>query len=239
MRGGRSRYGSGLPVVRRGSMARVLTAPAVRPGLNSTLLAWGALTFLGAVSLPWARPGRELFTFSPEATGAALARTSPLMGAILLTALLVAAAGLVPWATASRGRAAIVLGALGTVLVAVRLFGTGQPFSWGVAAAALGFLAVLGTGLALAGVLRTDAFIAGSILWVAVFVAIFILYPLWTVLEASVVVRGRFTFDVVRETLRSPAFFLLNNPATPRNETAVALTAGGIVTAVGPLLPAV
>ncbi|HEU5300360.1 MAG TPA: iron ABC transporter permease [bacterium] len=220
-------------------MARVLTAPAVRPGLNSTLLAWGALTFLGAVSLPWARPGRELFTFSPEATGAVLARTSPLMGAILLTALLIAAAGLLPWSTASRGRAAIVLGALGAVMVAVRLFGAAQPFSWGAVAAALGFLAVLGTGLALAGVLRNDAFIAGSILWVAVFVAIFILYPLWTVLEAAVFVRGRFTFDVVRETLRSPAFFLLNNPGTPRNEAAAALAAGGVALAAALALQAV
>lgn len=209
-------------------MARVLTVSAVRPGPNSTLLAWGALTFLGAVSLPWARPGRELFTFSPEATGAVLARTSPFVGLVLLTALAAIAVGLVPWPTVMRGRAAIALGGLGTALVALRLFGAGQPFSWGAAAALLGFLSVLGTGLALAGVLRADPFIAGSILWIAVFVAIFILYPLWAVLEASVVVRDRFTLDVVRETLRSPGFFLLNNPATPRNETAVAALGGGI-----------
>jgi iron(III) transport system permease protein len=196
--------------------------------LSPTLPAWGALTFLGALALPWARPGRELTVFVPEATGAALARTSPLLGAVLLLAALVALVGLAPWPLAARGRAAVVLGALGALLAAVRLVAAGQPFSWGAVAALLGFLAALGTGLALAGLLRTDPFIAGSILWVALFVALFILYPLWMVLEASVVVRGRVTLDVVRETLRSPAFFLLNNPATPRNETAVALQAGAL-----------
>jgi len=212
-------------------MARVLTIPAVRAGPNTTLLAWGSLTFLGALALPWTRPGRDLYAFSPEATGAALLRSTPLLGAILALALLIAAVALVPWGDARRGRAVLGLSLLGAVLVGARLFGAGQPFGWGAVVAALGFLAALGTGLALAGVLRADAFIAGGILWVAAFVAIFILYPLWAVLEASVVVRGRLTLEVVAETLRSPGFFLLNNPATPRHETLMAGWAGAVVAA--------
>ncbi|MDR7494293.1 MAG: iron ABC transporter permease [Armatimonadota bacterium] len=209
-------------------MARVLTVPAVRAGPNLTLLAWSTLTLLGGLLLPWTRPGRDLFVFLPEATGAALARDTPLVAAILAAALLGAGVALLPWPNAQRGRAAVALGAAGVALVVLRLFGVGQPFGWGAVVAALGFLAVLGTGLALSGVLRADPFIAGSILWVAAFVLIFILFPLWAVLEASVVVRGRFTLSVVAETLRSPGFFLLNNPATPRNETALALAAGGL-----------
>lgn len=209
-------------------MARAFSVPLPRAAFNTTLLAWGGSTFFGALLLPWTRPGRDLFTYTPEATGLALLRTSPLMAAIFATALLVAVVALLPWPNAQRGRAALALGLLGTVLTSIRWFGAGQPFSGGALAAALGFLAVLGTGLALSGVLRADAFIAGSILWVAAFVAVFILYPLWAVLKASVVVKDRLTLSVVGETLRSPGFFLLNNPGTPRNETVMAIWAGVI-----------
>lgn len=217
-------------------MARILTVPAVRTAPNTTLIAWGVITLAGALLLPWTRPGRDLFTFSPEAMGAALLRTSPLITGVIAAALLVVGLGLLPWPNAQRGRGALLLGALGTGLAAVRVFGAGDPFSWGAVAAGFGFLAVLGTGLALAGVLRADAFIAGSILWVAAFVAIFILYPLWAVLKASVVVKDELTLRVVAETLRSPAFFLLNNPATPVNEAARAAWVGVIAGVVATLV---
>ena len=209
-------------------MARVLAVPAAPSTPNTTLVAWGLITLAGGLLLPWARPGRDLFTFSPDLLGAALLRTSPLIAAALATAVAATVTGLLPWPNAQRGRVAVGLGLLGTGLVASRLFGTGQPFGWGLAVAAFGFLAVLGIGLALSGVLRADAFIAGSILWVTAFVVIFILYPLWAVLEASVVVQDRFTLRVVAETLRSPGFFLLNNAGTPRNESAEALVAGAV-----------
>lgn len=207
-------------------MARVLAMPTTKSVPNVTLLGWGAATLLGALLLPWTRTGRDLFTFSMDATGLALVRASPVMAAILATALLVIGAALTPWPDALRGRAALGLGLLGTVLTAVRWFGSAQPFSGGALTAALGFLAVLGIGLALSGRLRADAFIAGSILWVAAFVAVFILYPLWAVLRASVIVKDTFTLAVVREALQSPGFFLANNPATSRNETLMAVEAG-------------
>lgn len=209
-------------------MARVLTASAVRTAPNRTLIAWGVVTLAGALLLPWTRPGRDLFAFVPETTGIALLSTSPLVVGVAAAALLVAALGVLPWPDLQRGRGAVLLGVLGAALTAVRLLGAGVPFGWGAVAAGLGFLAVIGTGLALAGVLRADPFIAGSILWVAAFVAIFILYPLWAVLKASVIVRDELTLRVVGETLRSPAFFLLNNPATAVNEAARAAWAGAL-----------
>lgn len=212
-------------------MARVLAVPAARFAPNVTLVFWGGITFLGALLLPWGRQGRDLFAFLPEATGLSLLRGSLLMVGIVAAALATVAAGVVARPTASRGRAALVFGLVGVLLSIIQLFGAGRPFGGGALLAILGFLAVMGTGLALAGVLRADAFIAGSILWVAAFVVVFILYPLWTVLEASVVVKGRLTLEVVAETLRSPGFFLLNNPATPRNETMLAVEIG-VVTAV-------
>ncbi len=201
-------------------MARALALPAVRTAPNTTLVAWGGLTLLATLLLPWTRPGRDLLTFLPASTGAALLRTSPLLAAAVAAAALVIGTGMLPWPAAQRGRGAVVLGGVGVVLTAAQLVVDAQPFGWGAVAALFGFLAILGTGLALSGLLRADAFIAGCILWVAAFVAIFILYPLWAVLSASVIVRGEFTLRVVAETLRSPAFFLLNNPATPVNETA-------------------
>jgi len=216
-------------------MARILTIPAFRVAPNTTLLSWGGITFLGALLLPWTRSGRDLFTFTTGSTGLALLGSSPLMPAILATAVLVAVAASLPWTNAQRGRVALGLGALGTVLVALRLFGAGQPFSGAAVVAGLGFLAVLGTGLALAGVLRADAFIASSVLWAGAFVIIFILFPLWAVLKASVIVKDQFTLAVVAETLRSPVFFLLNNPATTRNETLIGVQAG-LVAAAGAVL---
>ncbi len=212
-------------------MARALAIPSTRTAPNVTLLGWGAVTLLGALVLPWSRPGRDLFLQTAASTGYRLLGESLSMMAIAALAAAAVASGLLPRPTAARGRVAVAVGLAGALLSMGHLRGAGQPFGFGALVAILGFLSVLGTGLALSGVLRADAFITGSILWASAFVVLFILYPLWAVLEASVVVKGRLTLDVARETLRSPGFFLLNNPATPQNETALAAGVG-IVTAV-------
>jgi iron(III) transport system permease protein len=220
-------------------MARTLSLPAARSAPNVTLIAWGGITLLGSLLLPWARTGRDLFEFVPGTAGAQLLRESPLIAAVAVAAALVVLLGMMPRPHAEQGRIAVGLGASGAVLVLVYLYSAGQPAGPAVPAAILGFLAVLGTGLAVSGLLRADAFLATSILWVAAFVVMFILYPLWTVLEASVLVKGTLTLDAVRSVLRSPAFFLLNNPGTPRNETAIAawtgliaaVAAGGVLAA--------
>ncbi len=207
-------------------MARVLSTRAAQTAPNVTLLGWGGATFLGALMLPWVREGRDLYTFLPAATGLALLPRSGLIAAMAAVALAAAAVGLAPRPDAVRGRAAAFLGAAGAALAIIQLLSAGRPFGGAALVAILGFLAVLGTGLALSGALRADAFVAVSILWVSAFVIVFILYPLYTVLQASVLVKGRPTFDVAAETLRSPAFFLASNPSGPHQEPAIAAAAG-------------
>jgi iron(III) transport system permease protein len=210
-------------------MARALTVGTARAAPNQTLLVWGGITLVGSLLLPWFRPDRELFVFQPEALGVALAPHSLLISAILTLAALAALLGIAPRPNADRGRAAVAVGVAGVALSIAYLLAGGRPFSGGAIVAILGFLSILGTGLALSGLLKADTFIAACVLWVAAFVSVFILFPLWTVLQASVIVRGQFTLNVVRETLASPGFLLVNNPATPRNETAWALAAGALV----------
>lgn len=213
-------------------MARALSVPAAKVAPNLTLLMWGGITVLGSLLLPWFREGRDLFTFMPGAMGLALLPRSLLVAAIAATALLAVAIGVAPLSNADRGRAAVVVGAVGSMLAVAHLLAAGQPFGGAAVVGILGFLSVLGTGLAISGILRADAFLASSILWVSAFVVVFILFPLWAVLKASVVVQGRFTLAVVVDTLQSPGFLLVNNPATPRNEITIAITGGAVVATV-------
>lgn len=207
-------------------MAHALAVSSIKFVPNRTLVAWGAVTLAGSLLLPWYRPGRELLTFAPEATGLLLAPSSPLLVALLVLAAAALGVGILPRSAAQRGRAAIAVGGAGAALAVVHLLVSGRPFGAGAVASVLGFLAVIGTGLALTGALRVDAFLAGTMLWVSTFVGVFILYPLWSVLQASVFVQGRLSLDVVVDTVTSPGFLLVNNPATPRNETAMAMLAG-------------
>ncbi|MGH2454024.1 MAG: ABC transporter permease [bacterium] len=218
-------------------MARVQALPAARAAPNVTLALWGGIALLGSLLLPWFREERELSSVLWDTTGLALLARSWLIGVITALAALAVLTGFAPWSNAGRGRAAVLLGGAGAACSAAYLMTAGRSFGPGVVVTILGFLSVLGAGLALSGRLHADSFIGAGILWVSTFVMIFILYPLWTVLKASVIVRGRFTLEVARETLASPGFLLINNPATPRNESAVALIAGAIVAvAVGVLL---
>lgn len=179
--------------------------------------------------LPWSRPGRDLSIFLPETTGLALMQHSGSMAAIALTAMAAILLGVLPRPNVDRGRPALLLGALGVMLSSSYLFVQARPFGIGAVVTILGFLTILGIGLALTGILHVDAFLAASILWVAAFVVVFILFPLYSVLIASVVVKGRFTLAVITETLRSPAFSLIHRPGVPGNPVAIALGVGGLV----------
>ncbi|HEY3249267.1 MAG TPA: iron ABC transporter permease [bacterium] len=203
-----------------------LALPVARSAPNATLITWGGVTMLGSLLFPWARMGRDLFVFAPGSSGFQLIRESPLIAAIALAAGLGLLTGALPRPLPERGRIAVGLGAAGAAMTLLYLYIAGAPFGPAAVAAMFGFLALLGSGLALSGLLRTDAFLATCILWIAAFVIGFILYPLWTVLQASVVVKGSLTLSAVSSTLRSPAFFLLDNPGTPRNETAIAAAVG-------------
>jgi iron(III) transport system permease protein len=209
-----------------------LAAPRPAARVHGTLAVWGGATLLGSLLLPWARTGRDMFVFAPGTLGAELlVRHQGVAVAMLCVAatLLVSAA---PIPLYRRGRVALLLGALGTVAALWSVLDAGLALGPGAVVMLLGCLALVGIGLSLGGYLLTDAFLAVCVVWAAAFVAVFILYPLLAVLQASVIVKGRFTLDVVRETVRSPAFLLINNPATPRNETQIALLTGVVLAAV-------
>jgi len=200
--------------------------------INATLVGWGAVTLLGALLLPWARTGRDLGVFAPQTTGFDLFSRDWMLGVAVVCAAIAGAVGTVPLPLFARGRLALAAGVIGTITAAWSISARGAPMGPGAFITILGLLALIGIGLALGGYLRADAFIGVCIVWAAAFVMIFILYPLWAVLQASVFVKGRFTLDVVRETIQSPSFLLINNPGTPEDEWHMALVAGAIVTVV-------
>ncbi|MDR7523779.1 MAG: iron ABC transporter permease [Armatimonadota bacterium] len=218
-------------------MSGVALAPA-RPAARAsvTLVAWGAVTCLGALLLPWARAGRDLVAFVPQTTGLdLLGRDWPVAAAVVCGALAGMLGG-APLPLFLRGRLALAAGGLGLLATVVSVASRGAPMGPAPVVGVLGFLALVGIGLALGGYIRADAFISVCIVWSAAFVLIFILYPLLAVLQASVVVGGRFTLDVLRETVRSPLFLLIDNPNTPQNEWHQALRAGALLTAAAALV---
>jgi iron(III) transport system permease protein len=172
-----------------------------------------------------------MFVFAPGSLGVELiARQTGVAVAMLCVAAAILAAA-APLPLYRRGRLALLFGGLATVAALASVLAARAPLGPGGLVMLFGGLALVGIGLSLGGYLLTDAFLGVCIVWAAAFVVIFILYPLLAVLQASVFVKGRFTLDVVRETVQSPAFLLINNPGTPRNETQIALLAGGIVAA--------
>lgn len=213
------------------STAVAIAGPATR--VNTTLLAWGGLTFVGALLLPWARTGRDLAVFAAQSTGLELLARDWAVAVAVAGAAAAGSLGMAALPLYRRGRMTLIAGAVGALATLWRLFSVGAPMGPGAFAAILGFLTLIGIGLALGGYLRADAFIASCIVWAAAFVLVFVLFPLWSVLQASVFVKGRFTLDVVRDTLQSPGFLLINNPATPLDEGRAALIAGVVLAAVG------
>ncbi len=222
-------------------MAQVLVAPA-RPAVRvvPSLTVWGALAALAALALPWARVGRDLGVFVPQTLGLDLVGRDWRVAVAVAAGALAAVAGGAPLPLAARGRAALILAAVGLAATALAVGQRGAPMGPAAWAAILGYLALAGAALSAAGYLHADPFIAVGIVWAWGFVAAFIVYPLVAVLQASVVVRGHLTLEVVRETVRSPIFLMVNNPATPVHEgrlaagvgaaagTAAALAAAGL-----------
>ncbi len=214
-----------------------LARPAHAP--STTLIAWSGLALAGGLLLPWFRAGRELAVFVPGATGLELLGSERTVAAALACALLCGILGGLRLPLYRRGQMALTTAALGCVLVVLALARSGQPMGPAPVVLFLGFLSLVGAGLSLGGYLRADAFIAASIVWVAVFVVIFILYPLWAVLQASVFVKGRLTLEMFGVVFRSPNFLMVGNPLTPMDEMRVASTLGAVVAVIAGLTAAV
>lgn len=213
-----------------------LAVPSPLARASATIVVWGGLTLLGALLLPWARLGRDLFAFVPKATGLELVGREWAVAFVLICGAIAGTIGVAPLPLFKRGRLVLPVAILGALATGWAVYAAGAPMGPGALVAILGFLALIGIGLALGGYLQTDAFIGVCIVWAAAFVIAFILYPLWTVLQASVFVKGRFTLDVIKETIHSPGFLLIDNPTTPHNEASTALRAGVLMTTVAALI---
>jgi iron(III) transport system permease protein len=85
-----------------------------------------------------------------------------------------------------------------------------------------------GIGLARGRLVRGGAFVGGAVLWMALLVALFIVYPVVAMLHASVASGGGLTGVYLLRTLRSPVFLLLAHETLPRPAVAVALMGGGL-----------
>lgn len=191
-------------------------APRFSAALVPSLLALVAL-----FALPLGRPGRAFLTIEPSLYATAIG--GPLVWAVLAAIAAMAVVSLLPLRTAQRGDAVLVVGGLALVGLVAWLVSTGTPFGMGALVTLVCLVLALGAALSESGRVQSDPFVAASILFVAAFVVLFILYPLFTVLRGAVWVNGRFDLATFIATIKHPLFFVLENPATPVSETGLAL----------------
>src|SRR5690606_3116401 len=109
----------------------------------------------------------------------ALALGGPLVWVVLLGTAATVVVGLLPLPTAQRGDALLATGGIAASSLVVWLATTGTPFGLGALAALAGLTLALGAALSESGRVQGDPFVAASILFVAAFVVLFILYPLF------------------------------------------------------------
>jgi iron(III) transport system permease protein len=187
------------------------------------------LAVVGWWALPIGRPGRPFATLDPDLYAAVLGH--PLLWLTLVAAAAAFALSFLPLATARRGDLVLAAGAVGLAAVVLWFATSAIPFGLGALLVVAGLVVVLGHALSESGRVQGDAFIASSILFVSLFVLLFIIYPLFTVLRSSVIVRGEFDLSVFLRTLQHPLFFMLDNPRSPLDEVGLTLRwgAGGLV----------
>lgn len=171
---------------------------------------------VGWWALPIGRPARPFLTIDADLFAVALGH--PLLWVSLLATVSVAALSWARLGISTRGDLLLAIGALATAATLAFFVTTSTPFGIGALVVLAGQTLALGHAASEAGRIRGDAFIASSILFVSSFVVLFIVYPLFTVLRASVWIDGTFDLSVVRRTLAHPLFFVLGNDRTPVDE---------------------
>jgi iron(III) transport system permease protein len=183
--------------------------------------AWaGAIGLAGFVGLPWARGP------APAVTGLALAREGWGVAAVgVLLALALGVALLGRGRRGGRTLAAVAGAGLGLALVVV--VGSAAPAGAGALVAVWSLLTLAGLGLGRGGLVTGGGFVGAAIAWSALLVALFVLYPLAAMLQASVVVGGEVTARAVVKTVTSPVFLLLAHEALPRPASTGALWGAG------------
>jgi len=179
------------------------------------------------LALPFGRPGRPFLTIDPAFRPWNLG--APWLWLLAAFALLAVLAAVIPMSTVRRGNLLLSSGAAGVVVGVAWLMLTRTPFGMGALLSICALVVVAGYGLSLSGRIQGDPFIGTSVLFVGLLILLLIIYPLITVLQASVVVKGEFTFSKFLSTMRSPRFLLIENQFTARSEAALVryLTLGG------------
>jgi len=124
------------------------------------------------------------------------------------------------WGRGSRmaGGTLLAVSTLGVLAALYQMATAGRAFGLGGFVCLLGLLTLAGIGLAQAGYVRGGAFVAAVILWTAGLIAIFILFPLLSMLQASVITQGHLTTAGLQRYLTSPiscCSAILSSPPTP------------------------
>lgn len=176
---------------------------------------WSLLTLGAFAVLPWDRVGKTFLalSWSRTALGQVASHWSlAMVGVAACLAILLALGG----GTSQRaGRVILAVSTVGLSAGLLQLFSTGLAFGLGAMISLFGLLTLAGIGLAQANYLRGGAFVGAGVLWAAWLVGLFILFPLCTMLQASIVIQGRLTGAGLLRYLGSPVFLLLRHPEFP------------------------
>jgi iron(III) transport system permease protein len=189
------------------------------------------------LALPFGRPGRAFLPLDPAYYSWSLG--SPWLWLVLVGAVAALALSPLRVPTAVRADYILAAGVFGFVSGLGWLLFTATPFGLGAVVVLLALLLVLGHALSESGRVQGDAFIASGILLVSLFILLFIIYPLFTVLRAAVVIDGAFDLSQFRRTITHPLFFFLDNPRSAIDEVGLTLRWGAAVAAVSALWAAV
>ncbi|MEM6430303.1 MAG: iron ABC transporter permease, partial [Deinococcota bacterium] len=180
--------------------------------------AWlpAALAASGFLALPFGRPDRAFLSLDPLFRPWALG--SLWVWLVLVAALVALVVAVVPLRTDVKGELLTLSGLVGLLSGVGWLLVTETPFGMGALMSLVMLIIIMGYGLSASGRIQSDAFVASSILFVALFIVLFILYPLFAVLSNAVLIDGQLSLQKVTQTLSSPRFLLFENTFTERSE---------------------
>jgi iron(III) transport system permease protein len=178
-------------------------------------IAWSLLALGGFACLPWDRVGKAFLSLSWSRTALGQVPAHWSLAVVGTAACLPLCLALLGCGSQRAGYLILGLSFMGLIAGLFHLFTTGRAFGLGAMASVFGLLSLAGIGLAQAGLLRGGAFVGAGILWAAGLVTVFILFPLLTMLQASVVIQGSLTASGLLRYLRSPIFLLLRHPELP------------------------
>ncbi len=183
--------------------------------------AWmaAAISAIAFLLLPFGRPNRAFLEFDNALRPWNLDPSlSWLVWLVLLSALASIVISFLPINTVYKGNLLSLAGLVGLLAGVSWLVITKTPFGMGALVSLVLLINVIGYGLSESGRIQSDAFVASSIIFVSLFIILFILYPLYTVLINAIIVDGKFTLTKALKVITGRRFIFINNPYTPRNE---------------------